>query len=59
MNVLMFAINDPAGTAIQFCKALNRHTSHSARLVTLETRYTHSWEKDLHVPDLGPDGWRR
>jgi len=56
MNVLMFAINDPAGTAIQFCKALNRHTSHSARLVTLETRYTHSWEKDLHVPDLGPDG---
>lgn len=56
MRILMLAINDPAGTAIQFVKALNRHTSHSARLVTLETRYTHSWEKDLHVPDLGPDG---
>ncbi|MCJ2165449.1 MULTISPECIES: glycosyltransferase [unclassified Pseudodesulfovibrio] len=56
MRILMFAINDPAGTAIQFCKALNRHTDHSARLVTLETRYAHSWEKDLHVPDLGPDG---
>ncbi|MBG0790181.1 MAG: glycosyltransferase [Desulfovibrionaceae bacterium] len=56
MRILMFAINDPAGTAIQFCKALNRHTGHSARLITLETRYTHAWEKDLHVPDLGPDG---
>ena len=56
MRILMFAINDPAGTAIQFCKALNRHTEHSARLVTLETRYTHGWETDLHVPDLGPDG---
>ncbi|WP_319582439.1 Hpt domain-containing protein [uncultured Pseudodesulfovibrio sp.] len=56
MRILMLAINDPAGTAIQFCKALNRYTAHSARLVTLETRYTHGWEKDLHVPDLGPDG---
>lgn len=56
MRILMFAINDPAGTAIQFCKAIQRHSNHSARLVTLETRYTHSWEKDLHVPDLGPDG---
>lgn len=56
MNILMFAINDPAGTAIQFCKAINRHSVHSARLVTLETRYTHAWEKDIHVPDLGPDG---
>lgn len=56
MRILMFAINDPAGTAIQFCKAINRHTSHRARLVTLETRYTHSWEKDVHVPDLGVDG---
>ncbi len=52
----MFAINDPAGTAIQFCKAINRHSNHNARLITLETRYTHSWEKDIHVPDLGPDG---
>lgn len=56
MNILMLAINDPAGTAIQFCRALNRHTEHTARLATLETRYTHSWEKDMHLPDLGPDG---
>jgi len=56
MHILMMAINDPAGTAIQFCKALRRHTQHSARLITLETRYTHGWEKDMHVPDLGPDG---
>lgn len=56
MRILMLAINDPAGTAIQFTKAINRHTTHSARLVTLESRYTHSWGKDMHVPDLGPDG---
>jgi glycosyltransferase involved in cell wall biosynthesis len=56
VNILMLAINDPAGTAIQFCRALNRHTPHTARLATLETRYTHAWEKDLHLPDLGPDG---
>ncbi|WP_319541193.1 glycosyltransferase family 1 protein [uncultured Pseudodesulfovibrio sp.] len=56
MRILMLAINDPAGTAIQFTKAINRHTHHSARLVTLESRYTHSWETDLHIPDLGPDG---
>lgn len=56
MRILMMAINDPAGTAIQFANAANRYTGHSVRLVTLETRYTHSWEKDLHVPDLGPDG---
>ncbi|CCH49775.1 glycosyltransferase [Pseudodesulfovibrio piezophilus] len=56
MLILMFAINDPAGTAIQFVHAINRHSAHEARLVTLETRYTHSWEKDLHIPDLGPDG---
>ncbi|QGY39855.1 glycosyltransferase family 1 protein [Pseudodesulfovibrio cashew] len=56
MRILMFAVNDPAGTAIQFAKAVNRHSAHSVRLITLETRYTHAWEKDLHVPDLGPDG---
>jgi len=56
MKILMFAINDPAGTGIQFCKAINRHSVHSAHLVTLETRYSHSWEKDYHIPDLGPDG---
>jgi len=56
MRILMMSINDPAGTAIQFAKAVNLHTEHEVRLVTLETRYTHSWEKDLHVPDLGLDG---
>lgn len=56
MRILMMAVNDPAGTAIQFTRAVNRYSPHTVRLVTLETRYTHSWEKDLHVPDLGPDG---
>jgi len=56
MLILMLAVNDPAGTAIQFAKAVNLHSDHTVRVVTLETRYTHSWEKDLHIPDLGPDG---
>lgn len=56
MNILMLAVNDPAGTAIQFCKAVNAHTSHSCRLATLETRYTHSWETDLHLPHLDEAG---
>ena len=56
MKILMMAINDPAGTAIAFCKALNAHAGVEARLVTLETRYNHGWEKDLHLPDLDESG---
>lgn len=51
MRILMFAINDPAGAAILLCRALNRHTSHRARLVTLETRYHHHFATDIHIPD--------
>ncbi len=50
MRILMIAINDPAGTAILFTKAINQHTAHTCRLVTLETRYNHDWDKDLHIP---------
>ncbi len=53
MRILMIAINDPAGTAILFSQALNRYTGHSCRLVTLETRYRHDWETDLHLPHCG------
>jgi len=56
MRIFMMAINDPAGTAIQFSRALNAEGRHQCRLLTLETRYQHNWEKDLHLPDLGPDG---
>jgi glycosyltransferase involved in cell wall biosynthesis len=57
VKILMIAVNDPAGTGIGFCRAVNRLGRHEARIVTLETRYTHSWPKDLHVPDLtGPGG---
>jgi len=55
----MIAVNDPAGTGIAFCRAVNRlerKNRHSCRLVTLETRYTHAWAKDLHVPDLDAAG---
>lgn len=58
--VLMLAINDPAGTAIRFAHALGRLPSEDGgcecRVVTLETRYTHGWETDLHVPDLDATG---
>lgn len=56
MNVLMIAVNDPAGTGIAFCRAVNRLGRHTCRIATLETRYTHSWDKDLHVPDLDEQG---
>lgn len=56
MNILMIAVNDPAGTGIGFCRAVNRLGRHHSRIVTLETRYTHSWPKDLHVPDLDEAG---
>lgn len=56
MNILMIAVNDPAGTGIGFCRAVNRLGRHTCRIVTLETRYTHSWPKDLHVPDLDGPG---
>ncbi len=55
----MIAVNDPAGTGIAFCRAVNRldrKDRHSCRLVTLETRYTHGWDKDLHLPDLDEAG---
>jgi hypothetical protein len=52
----MIAVNDPAGTGIGFCRAVNRLGRHHCRMVTLETRYTHSWPKDLHVPDLDDAG---
>jgi len=56
LNILMIAVNDPAGTGIAFCRAVNRLGRHHCRIVTLETRYTHDWPKDLHVPDLDAAG---
>lgn len=56
MRILMLAINDPAGTAIAFAKALGVHTGHTCRLLTLETRYRHGWDTDLHLPDLDGAG---
>jgi hypothetical protein len=54
--ILMIAVNDPAGMGIKFCRAVNRLGRHVCRLATLETRYTHGWEADLHLPDLSPAG---
>lgn len=52
----MLAVNDPAGCAIAFARALTRHTDHVCRLATLQTRYRHGWDTDLHLPDLAADG---
>lgn len=56
MNVVMLAINDPAGTASLMRQALHRHTAHSCRLVTLELRYNFMFPKDLHLPWLDDAG---
>lgn len=52
----MIAENDPAGMGIAFCRAVNRLGRHTCRIATLQTRYTHSWGKDLHLPDLDDTG---
>lgn len=57
MNILMIAINDPAGTAIEFTRAINAYTGHTCRLITKEIRYNFMFEKDLHLPWLDDDGW--
>lgn len=56
MRILMIAVNDPAGTAMLFSRALAAHAGHVCRVATLETRYAHAWDRDLHVPDLDPAG---
>ncbi len=50
MKLLMITINDPAGTAINFTKAINKYTEHSCRLITKEIRYNFMFEKDIHIP---------
>ena len=57
MRILMITINDPAGTAIEFTKAINAYTEHSCRLITKEIRYNFMFEKDLHLPWLDEAGW--
>ena len=57
MDILMIAINDPAGTAIAFTKAINRYTHHTCRLITKEIRYNFMFEKDLHLPWLSNEDW--
>lgn len=56
MRIVMIAENDPAGVGSLLRNALHRHTDHVCRLITTQTRYTHGWEKDLHVPDLDAAG---
>jgi hypothetical protein len=57
MNILMITENDPAGMGIAFTHAINRHTEHNCRLITTITKYNFDFEKDLHVPDLDPEGF--
>lgn len=57
MNILMIAENDPAGMAIAFTQAINAYSNHHCRLITTRIRYNFEFEKDLHVPELGRDGF--
>lgn len=52
MNIVMLCHNDPAGVALGFANAINRHTPHRCRVVTTETRYQCRFAEDLHVPAL-------
>lgn len=55
MNILMIAQNDPAGRAIELCKAINAMSEHRSRLVTWETRYGHNWGYDIHLPYMNTE----
>lgn len=55
MKILMITSNDPAGMAIAFTNAINRHTEHTARLITLDTKYQTAFEADVHLPDIADD----
>jgi glycosyltransferase involved in cell wall biosynthesis len=55
MKILMITNNDPAGMGIAFANAINRHTEHSARLITLDTKYNTAFETDIHLPDIADD----
>ncbi len=56
MNIVMITENDPAGMAIAFTNAINKHTEHNCRLITTTAKYNFNFKKDLHVPDLDEDG---
>jgi len=56
MKILMLTENDPAGVGVLFARAVNGLTGHSCRLVTTQTRYTHGFDKDLHIPWLDQTG---
>ncbi len=55
MKILMLAQNDPAGMAIAFTHAINRYSEHTARLVTLETRYHCAFDYDIHLGNIRDD----
>jgi glycosyltransferase involved in cell wall biosynthesis len=52
MNILMIGRNDPAGMMITFANALNRYTEHTARVISLETRYNMEYEYDIQLGRL-------
>ena len=56
MRILMLADNDPAGTLILFCKAINELTEHTCRVATLQKRYNCEFETDFFLPELDEKG---
>lgn len=56
MRILMLSETDPAGMGIAFTNAINQHTEHSCRLITLAEKYCFGFEKDIHWPDIDFNG---
>ena len=52
MKIVMIGRNDPAGMMIAFANAINRYTEHTARVLSLETRYNFNFEHDLQLPEI-------
>ena len=56
MNILMLSKTDPAGTAIIFKKAIEKHTDHTCRLITKNVKYNFNFDTDIHLPDGFDEG---
>lgn len=51
----MIGQNDPAGMMIALANAINRYTEHTARVISMRTVYSSSYEYDIELPRIKND----
>ena len=55
MQILMLGQNDPAGMMIAFANAINHHTTHTARVISMRTVYSSDYEYDIELARIKDD----